>query len=238
MNLMVTDKSKVQELKATATHRKECTDRNACDVELLSVGGFSPLTGFMNKDVYESVVKDMRLKSGLLFGLPVVMDTSDPTIKEGSRLLLTYKGQDLALLEVETKWAPCKVKETLQCYKTSSLEHPGTKMVAWERGTHYIGGRIHGFELPKRVFPCKTPAQVRAELPANTDVVVFQCRNPVHRAHYELFTRALDASNVRKVRPSHSPSIDLPRSDSNAHRVLSASSIPHAAPHKTMTSLA
>lgn len=48
-----------------------------------------------------------------------------------------------------------------------------------------------------RVFPCATPAEVRAMLPANTDVVVFQCRNPVHRAHYELFTRALHAPNVR-----------------------------------------
>lgn len=48
-----------------------------------------------------------------------------------------------------------------------------------------------------RVFPCATPAEVRASLPANTDVVVFQCRNPIHRAHYELFTRSLSAPNVR-----------------------------------------
>jgi sulfate adenylyltransferase len=48
-----------------------------------------------------------------------------------------------------------------------------------------------------RVFPCATPAHVRADLPSDTDVVAFQCRNPVHRAHYELFTRALHAPNVR-----------------------------------------
>ena len=40
-------------------------------------------------------------------------------------------------------------------------------------------------------------AQVRATLPAGVDVLAFQCRNPIHRAHYELFTRALDADNVR-----------------------------------------
>lgn len=57
---------------------------------------------------------------------------------------------------------------------------------------------MHGFELPKRVFPCQTPAEVRAELPTGVDVVAFQCRNPIHRAHYELFTRALYADNVSK----------------------------------------
>jgi sulfate adenylyltransferase len=46
------------------------------------------------------------------------------------------------------------------------------------------------------VFPCKTPAEVRSDLPHGEDVVAFQCRNPIHRAHYELFTRALHAQNV------------------------------------------
>jgi sulfate adenylyltransferase len=54
-----------------------------------------------------------------------------------------------------------------------------------------------GLQLPQRVFPCETPAQVRAHLPSGVDVVAFQCRNPVHRAHYELFTRALHADNVK-----------------------------------------
>lgn len=58
--------------------------------------------------------------------------------------------------------------------------------------------QVHGLELPKRVFPCATPEEVRGMLPANADVVAFQCRNPIHRAHYELFTRALHADNVGK----------------------------------------
>ena len=57
------------------------------------------------------------------------------------------------------------------------------------------GGKVQGLELPKRVFPCATPAEVRATLPSG-DVLAFQCRNPIHKAHYELFIRALEADNV------------------------------------------
>jgi sulfate adenylyltransferase len=55
---------------------------------------------------------------------------------------------------------------------------------------------VYGFELPKRVFPCATPEEVRESLPVGEDVIAFQCRNPIHRAHYELFTLALHADNV------------------------------------------
>ena len=174
----------------------ECSDRNACDVELLVVGGFSPLRGFMHQEDYDAVVSGHRTTSGLLFGLPIVMDTDDASIAVGDRLLLTYRGQDLAVMTVESSWEPDKVREAQGCYGTTSLEHPAVRMIATERGRFYLGGRIQGLALPERVFPCRTPAQVRQTLPAGQDVVAFQCRNPIHRAHYELFTRALDATNV------------------------------------------
>ncbi len=65
-------------------------------------------------------------------------------------MLLTYKGQNLAVLEVQSKWTPNKTVETKACYGTTSLEHPGTLMVATERGKYYIGGKLLGLELPKR----------------------------------------------------------------------------------------
>ncbi len=182
--------------KAGVDHVLECSDRNACDVELLMVGGFSPLRGFMHQEDYLSVVANHRTTSGLLFGLPIVMDTQRDDVLVGQRLLLTYKGQDLAVMTVESRWEPDKAREALGCYGTTSLEHPAVKMIATERGRFYLGGRIEGLELPNRVFPCKSPAEVRATLPGGQDVVAFQCRNPIHRAHYELFTRALEATNV------------------------------------------
>jgi sulfate adenylyltransferase len=183
-------------LKASATTSIECSDRNACDIELLVVGGFSPERGFMHQADYDSVVAGHRTTSGYLFGLPIVMDTDREDVAVGDKVLLTYKGQDLALLTVGDKWEPDKVVEAKGCYGTTSLEHPAVRMIATERRRYYLGGLIQGLQLPERVFPCKTPAEVRAGLPGGEDVVAFQCRNPIHRAHYELFTRALHAQNV------------------------------------------
>lgn len=114
----------------------------------------------------------------------------------GQKVLLRYGGADLGVLTVSSKYKPNKAKEAKLCYGTSSLEHPGVSMIATERGRYYLGGAVQGLALPARPFPCATPAEVRARLPRSVDVVAFQCRNPVHRAHYELFTRALGAPGV------------------------------------------
>ncbi len=195
-NLIIKDKKLKNELISKATYEFECSERNACDVELLMVGAFSPLEGFMDENNYNSVIKNNRNKSGLLFGLPIVFDSNNEKVKTGETILLTYKKQKIAVLEVSSKWEPDKCLEAELCYGTNSLDHPAVKMIFNERGRFYIGGRVYGFELPIREFPCKTPEEVRSTLPSNHDVVAFQCRNPIHRAHYELFTNALLSDNV------------------------------------------
>ena len=197
VDLMASEENKIK-IKSNTNKKIECSDRNACDIELLTIGGFSPERGFMHKADYESVIECNRTTSGYLFGLPIVMDTDREDILVGDCILLTYKGQNLATLLVEEKWEPDKVLEAKGCYGTTSLEHPAVRMIAMERKRFYLGGPLTGLELPIRIFPCRTPAQVRNELPEQEDVVAFQCRNPIHRAHYELFTRALNASNVSK----------------------------------------
>jgi len=194
--LFIRDEEYKKQLLSQIELTHECSDRNACDVELLIIGAFSPLEGFMNQSDYELVTKKHSTTTGHLFGLPIVLDTDNPNIKEGSKVLLTYKGQKLAVLLVETKWEPDKSEEAELCYGTNSLDHPAVKMIFHERGRYYLGGKIYGLELPRREFPCKTPSQVRSTLSPNVDVVAFQCRNPIHRAHYELFTNALKSENV------------------------------------------
>eukprot|EP00619_Florenciella_sp_RCC1007_P000105 CAMPEP_0205921162 /NCGR_PEP_ID=MMETSP1325-20131115/12397_1 /ASSEMBLY_ACC=CAM_ASM_000708 /TAXON_ID=236786 /ORGANISM="Florenciella sp., Strain RCC1007" /LENGTH=410 /DNA_ID=CAMNT_0053288945 /DNA_START=19 /DNA_END=1251 /DNA_ORIENTATION=+ len=170
--------------------------RQLCDVELICNGGFSPLTGFMNEEDYLSVVNDVKLSSGLLFSLPVVFDTDDEDIAVGDKILLKQDDLEIATFTIESKYLAQKPLECKNCYGTSSIEHPGTLMVAMEKGKYYLSGSLEGLNKPVRDFPCKTPKEVREELPDDKDVVAFQCRNPVHRAHYELFTRALDDERV------------------------------------------
>ena len=195
-NLIIKDKKLKNDLISKATYEFECSERNACDVELLMVGAFSPLEGFMDENNYNSVIKNNRETNGLLFGLPIVFDSNNEKVNAGETILLTYKKQKIAVLEVSSKWEPDKSLEAELCYGTNSLDHPAVKMIFNERGRFYIGGRVYGFELPIREFPCKTPEEVRSTLPSNHDVVAFQCRNPIHRAHYELFTNALLSDNV------------------------------------------
>ncbi len=73
INLMASDQE-AKELKKNSFKTLNCSDRNACDIELLLIGAFSPLDGFMSEKDYNSVVKQNRIESGLLFGLPIVMD--------------------------------------------------------------------------------------------------------------------------------------------------------------------
>ncbi len=195
-NLIIKDKNLKDDLISKATYKFECSERNACDVELLMVGAFSPLEGFMDEHNYNSVIKNNRDTNGVLFGLPIVFDSNNEKVKAGDTILLTYKKQKIAVLEVSSQWEPDKSLEAELCYGTNSLDHPAVKMIFNERGRFYIGGRVYGFELPIREFPCKTPEEVRSTLPSNHDVVAFQCRNPIHRAHYELFTNALLSDNV------------------------------------------
>lgn len=196
---IVSSQAEKDKLISSANTVVDLTERQSCDVELLINGALSPLEGFLNRDDYESVVDKHRLVNGTLFGLPIVLDTDKPDVKPGKKVLLRYQGTDLAVLDVADRYTPNKPLEAQKCYGTTSIEHPGVSMITGERRADYVGGKLTGLNLPTRPFPCKTPAEVRAGLPAGVDVVAFQNRNPVHRAHYELFIRALDAPNVDKA---------------------------------------
>jgi len=193
ISTFVTDAAKRSALVSECTSTLELSQRQACDVALLVNGGFSPLQGFMKKADYDGVVENMRAaESGVLFGLPVVLDVVEPPV-QGSKLLLSYKGVNLAVLEAEEIWKPNKVKEAKASYGTTSVEHPSVQELFADLGKHYVGGKVHGLvsgfdSIWGKGF--KSPAEVRASLPKDKAVVAFQNRNPVHKAHFELLVHA------------------------------------------------
>jgi len=187
VDLMVGDEAAARALAAGAARTVELSERQACDVFCLLHGAFSPLTGFMQEHEYDAVVKGMRLPEKQLFGLPVTLDLPDAEgLKLGDRLLLRWGGEDVAVLEAASIWRPNKVLEARETFGTASLEHPSVHALIAEQGAYYVGGRLHGLKSPAFRYPVQTPSQVRETLPEGRDVVAFQNRNPIHRAHFEL----------------------------------------------------
>ena len=178
----------------------DLTPRQLCDLELLLNGGFSPLTGFMNRDDYEAVCNDMHLVNGLLWPMPITLDVSEAfakTLKPGSTkiALRDPEGVMLALLHVEDVWQPDREAEAKSVFKTTSQVHPTVAYLTHRSHPWYVGGRLEGLQLPSH-YDFKTlrhtPAELRSEF-ANAGwrrVIAFQTRNPMHRAHVELTFRA------------------------------------------------
>ena len=79
-NLIIKDNNHKNDLISKVTYEFECSERNACDLELLMVGAFSPLEGFMDENNYKSVIKSNRDTNGFLFGLPIVFDSNNEEV--------------------------------------------------------------------------------------------------------------------------------------------------------------
>ncbi|MFC1739407.1 bifunctional sulfate adenylyltransferase/adenylylsulfate kinase, partial [Planctomycetota bacterium] len=175
------------------------TPRQICDLEMLLNGGFSPLRGFLCKKDYESVCEKMRLKDGVIWPMPIMLDVSEETakgLKSGSKLALRdLEGVMLAVLNVEDVWQADLKAEAKKVFGTTNTEHPGVAYLLQKTQPYYVGGTVQGIEMPRHYDYHEvrlTPAQVREKFASNgwRHVVAFQTRNPMHRAHQELTFRA------------------------------------------------
>ena len=170
--------------------------RSLCDLELLSIGAFSPLDRFMGKADYTTVLKEMRLVDGTLFPIPITLPVVDTqAIQVGRDIALRSPNNDfLATMTVEEvfEWSPSE--EAFSVLGTRDDCHPlVAEMTTW--GKFYISGPLRVLSLPKHYDFSdlrQTPAEVRSTLRSlgYSNVVAFQTRNPIHRAHEELTKRA------------------------------------------------
>ena len=177
----------------------DLTERQLCDVELLLNGAFSPLEGFLGREDYDGVVRDMRLASGVLWPVPITLDVTEAfaaKVAEGDTVALRDpEGVLIATLEVSDIWTPDRAVEVRRVFGTEDSAHPGVNFLLNRSNPVYLGGRLRGVEAPMH-YDFKhlrdSPHEMRDRFAKLgwRKVVAFQTRNPMHRAHQELTFRA------------------------------------------------
>lgn len=173
------------------------SERASCDLELLATGAFSPLDRFMGKADFERVVDEMRLASGVIFPIPVTLTVESSPALGGDVALRGADNALLAVMNVEEVFEWDVDMVAAKVFGTTDRRHPlVAEMEGW--GRFNISGRLRVLKLPARhdfAELRRTPSQVRALLEerGRANVVAFQTRNPMHRAHEELVRRAADA---------------------------------------------
>ena len=179
------------------------TSRELSDLDMLASGALSPLTGFMGREDYESVLETMRLASGLPWALPVCLSVA--AAPNGDRVALADEtGRPYAVLEVEEVYDYDKHREAERSFRTTDDAHPG---VARLYGQHplYVAGTVTVFERADAPFPelALDPAETRSAFAERSwkRVVGFQTRNPIHRAHEYLTKVALETVDGLLVHP-------------------------------------
>ncbi len=187
----------------------QLSDRNVCDLELLATGAFSPLDRYLSRADYERVLEEMRLANGYVFPIPVTLpiESCHRIRLDHDIALVNAKNEPLAVMTVEDiyEWDPVDV--AVKVLGTEDARHPFVaEMRGW--GRFNLSGRLRVIELPRhydfqdlRLSPAQTRGRL-SEL-GFRNVVAFQTRNPMHRAHEEMTKRAaIDKEAVLLVHPA------------------------------------
>src|SRR4051794_26261209 len=138
-------------MKATAKDFPSLTldERGLCDLELLAVGGFSPLTGFLGRGDYERVVGEMRLADGTLWPLPITLPVKpgDGAAEGKTRALRDVYGNLLAFLHVEEVYPYDKQAEARGAYGSTDAKPPSVAPLQ-NQPDHYAAGRLEVLRTP------------------------------------------------------------------------------------------
>ncbi len=220
--LLEGDALAAEKARAASLPKINVSSREAGDIIMLGIGGFTPLDGFMTHTDWQRVCDGMMMANGLFWPIPITLSTDEATangISEGDDVALadSESGEILATMTITEKYTIDKAHECMQVYKTTDMEHPGVKMVM-DQGDVNLAGPIK--VLSQGGFPEEygdqfmTPAQTRAEFEKRGwhTVAAFQTRNPMHRSHEYLAKIAVETldgvlihSLLGKLKPGDIP---------------------------------
>jgi sulfate adenylyltransferase len=211
LELRLAAEGELDELKVTAESLPTIATsvrRVLSDLELFAGGAVSPNRGFMAAADYHSVVEDMQLANGLPWSLPITLSATDEeasALRDGESAAIVYEGRPVAIVDVEEVFDYDPQREAELTYGTSDEAHPGVAYL-YSQGPKYVGGEVTVLE---NVFAHEfaeyrnTPLQLREQIAARRwrNVVAFQTRNPIHRAHEYLTKVALETVDGLVIHP-------------------------------------
>ena len=180
--------------------------KQQCDLEMIVNGAFSPLLTFNNQKDYEEILLNNKLLNGAIWPIPIVLDVPDNVLKTLDKnehiSLRNAEGFLLAILKVKEFWSPNKKDEANSVFKTIDQNHPGVDYLFNHTNNNYISGQLIPIQSNKYfdfTHLRKSPQEVRDLFRSNhwKDVIAFQTRNPMHRAHFELTRLAMEQHNAK-----------------------------------------
>jgi sulfate adenylyltransferase len=195
--------------KADFLPRVQLDDRAVSDLEMIAIGAFSPLTGFMNQEDYNGTVTQMRLANGLVWSIPITLSVAEEVaspLQEGSLIRLDNPaGKFIGVLQLSQKYQYDKTREAINVYRTDDANHPGVQVI-YNQGSVHLAGDIWLLQRePHPLFPTYQidPAASRQIFRENNwkTIVGFQTRNPIHRAHEYIQKCALETVDALFLHP-------------------------------------
>ncbi len=178
------------------------------DLENIATGVYSPLTGFLNRADFLSVLNQMRLSNDLPWTIPVVIDVDRELarrIKPGQLVLLkTEEMKPVGVLTVEDKYEYDREEFSKKVYGTTDPGHPGVSRVLGMKEV-LLGGPVELLELEStpydryRLSPKETRILFREK--GWKTVVGFQTRNTPHLGHEYVQKAALTFTDGLFINP-------------------------------------
>lgn len=177
------------------------------DIARIGDGSYSPLTGFLDREDYYSVLKNKKLHNDLVWTIPIVLDVAKENSSQiaiGDSILLKNKDIPLAIMKIRDKFTPGKLNDAKMIFGTQDGKHPGVKEFIRKKDV-FLGGELNVINhyqsiLPDFVIEPRKSRQIFTKKKWKT-VVAFHTRNVAHRAHEFLQKCALQITDGLFIHP-------------------------------------